>query len=47
MMSTFKLRLEYGHPILIAMLVCGLLSVQAIPFAFAEKKIKRRLLQRR
>ncbi len=38
MMSTFKLRLEYGHPILIAMLVCGLLSVQAIPFAFAEKK---------
>lgn len=37
-MSTFKLRLEYGTPILIAILVCGLVSALATPFAFAEKK---------
>jgi len=38
MMSMFKLRPEYGKRIPIAILVCGLLSAQAIPFALAEKK---------
>ncbi len=38
MMFTFKLRPEYGNPISIAILVCGLLSAQTLPFAFAEKK---------
>ncbi len=38
MMSMFTLRPEYGNRILMAMLVCGLVSVQAIPFVFAEEK---------
>lgn len=37
-MSTFKLRLEYGHPIFIGLLVCVLVSAQAIPVTFAQKK---------
>ncbi len=37
-MSTFKLRLEYGHPIFIGLLVCGLVLAQAIPLTFAQKK---------
>lgn len=38
MMFTFKLRPEYGRPILMAILICGFLSAQTIPFAFAETK---------
>ncbi len=38
MMSTFRFRPEFGDPILVAILVCGLLSVQASPSAFAETK---------
>ena len=38
MMYTFGLRPEYSKPILMAILVCGFVSAQAIPFAFAEKK---------
>lgn len=38
MMFTFNLRPEYGVPVLLAILVCGLLSAQTIPFALAETK---------
>lgn len=38
MMSTFTLRLEYGHSIFIGLLVFGLVSAQAIPFTLAQKK---------
>ncbi len=38
MMYTFGLRPEYSKPILMAILVCGVVSAQAIPFVFAEKK---------
>lgn len=38
MMFTSNLRPEYSGPIFIAILVCGLLSPQTIPFAFAETK---------
>ncbi len=37
-MSTFKLRLESGHPILIGLLVFVFVSGQAIPGTFAQKK---------
>ena len=37
-MSTFTLRLEYGHPIFIGLLVFALVSAQAIPFTFAQQK---------
>lgn len=37
-MSTFKLRLEYGHPIAIGLLVFGFVSGQAIPVTLAQKK---------
>ena len=38
MMSTFSLRPEYGAPILMAILVCGFISAQVIPFVFAEEE---------
>ena len=38
MMSIFGLRPEYSNRILIAILVCGLVAMGAIPFAFAEKE---------
>ena len=38
MMFTCKLRPESSGPILLALLVCGLFSVPAIPFAFAGTK---------
>ena len=38
MMSTFSLCPDYGQPILMAILVCGFISVQTIPVVFAEEK---------
>ena len=38
MMSTFGLRPEYGKPALMAILVCGFVSMQASFFVFAAEK---------
>ncbi len=37
-MCTFRLRPQYSHPIPLAILVCGLVWVQTIPFGFAEER---------
>ncbi len=38
MMSTFRLRPEYGSPTLMAILVCGFISAQAVPAVVAGEK---------
>ena len=38
MISTFRLRPEYRTPTLMAILVCGFVSTQAVPSVFAEEK---------
>ena len=38
MMSTFRLRPEYGASTFMAILVCGFISGQAVPSVFAEEK---------
>ena len=36
MMSTFRLRPEYGTPTLLVLVVCGFVAAQATPCVFAE-----------
>ncbi len=38
MMCTFRLRPQYNHPIPLALLLCGLVWVQTLPFGFAEER---------